>query len=104
MSPDKPAQLASCKPLRVRPPSWISTTITSAPCARRGAISALALAASSSNASPRTPLGRTMCGVFFSVRPMKPTPMRTPSCSKNRMPVAGSSGRPSARTVLAARY
>lgn len=72
MSPLSPAQLVSVMPAAVPPPSWITTTMTSAPWARNCGTSALAVAASSSNRSPTTPAGDTMVGVALSVRPMNP--------------------------------
>jgi len=62
--------------------------IARTPCFFRIAAYLFAVAASSRNRSPTTPVGVTICGVPFSVSPMKPT--FTPPIV--RTAVAGKSG------------
>jgi hypothetical protein len=64
------------------PPWWISTTIASTPCARSCGTSAFTVAASSLNTRPFTPAGVTICGVSFSVMPMKAILTFLPPTSK----------------------
>ena len=103
MSPLRPSQPGAVTGAVALPPSWMTATITSAPCARSTGISALAVSASSAKRNPATPLGVTMVGVVRSVRPIKPTVMVAPFSVKRLSPVAGSRVWPTARKVLAVR-
>src|SRR3954451_8642859 len=88
MSPLKLLQPLGSSPGFCWPPWWIRRTIARTPCFFRIAAYLLAVAASSRNCRPTTPVGVTIRGVPFSVSPMKPT--LTPPIV--RTTVAGKSG------------